>query len=200
MPAQCTSILLLNAIFWRMLVRVLYKCYVPPSIGGLSFPHPMRHLSTGLVAIILLISPLADAATAVPRLEPTGDIIVNGRDIEWNATPNPGYAFAAEQAEYRAWMREEYRSWKSQWKEPLDQERFAALNRRARQILAASHRRAVRTGNWNFRPRLVTAGETSSETATAHKERSRPSRRSIIQAAEERNAVKVPAAVGLMRM
>ncbi len=153
----------------------------------------MKTLSTAILALTLLFSPLAEAATAVPRLEPTGDIIVNGRDVEWNAESNAGYIYAKEQAEYRTWMREEYRAWKSQWQEPLDAERFGEQNRLARQILAASHRRAVRTGNWNRKPRLLIATEPTEETPVAQQQYNRPSRRSIILEAEARNAVKVPA-------
>lgn len=153
----------------------------------------MKTFSTAILALTLLFSPIAEAATAVPRLEPTGDIIVNGRDVEWNAEPNVGYVYAEEQAEYRTWMREEYRAWKGQWQEPLDAERFGEQNRLARQILAAGHRRAVRTGNWDRKPRLVIATEAVAETPVVVQQFSRPSRRSIILEAEFRNAVRVPA-------
>lgn len=153
----------------------------------------MKTFTTGLLALTLLFSPIAEAATAVPRLEPTGDIIVNGRDVEWNAESNDGYRYAEEQAEYRAWMREEYRAWKGQWKEPLDAEQFGEQNRVARQILAAAHRRAVRTGDWTRKPRLVISKKPTTQTPVVVQEFSRPSRRTIIQEAESRNAVKVPA-------
>ena len=153
----------------------------------------MKNFSAGLLGLTLLFSPIAEAATAVPRLEPTGDIIVNGRDVEWNAESNAGYIYAEEQAEYRTWMREEYRAWKGQWKEPLDAERFGEQHRLARQILAAGHRRAVRTGNWSRKPRLVVSTEPTAEAPVVVQQYNRPSRRSIILEAEARNAVKVPA-------
>jgi len=143
----------------------------------------------------LLLSPLALAATAVPRLEPTGDIIRNGQNLEWSMESNSGYAYAAEQKLFRAWMRETYLAWKGQWQEPLDAERFGVQHRRVRQVLTASHRRAVRTGDWDIRPSLLVGTDRISAVRTVERTYSRPSRRTIINEAEMRNVVRVPATV-----
>ncbi|TSC99886.1 MAG: hypothetical protein Greene101449_479 [Candidatus Peregrinibacteria bacterium Greene1014_49] len=157
----------------------------------------MKKFRSSLIGLTLaLLSPLALAANPVPKAEPTGDIIQNGKDIEWNAVPNAGYVYAEEQKLYRAWMRETYLAWKTQWQEPLDQERFSAEHRRVRQILTAAHRRAVRTGEWDAQPNFTVSMKKISEPRTMEpfaRTYSRPSRRRIVQEAEMQNAVRVGA-------
>lgn len=157
----------------------------------------MKKLSIAVGIALTVIAPLALAATPVPKTEPTGDIIKNGHDIEWNAESNAGYEFAEEQKAFRAWMRETYLDWKTQWQEPLDQERFSQEHRRVRQILTAAHRRAVRTGDWDARPNFTGSMKQISAPApmqpAPERAYSRPSRRLIVQEAEMRNVVRVGA-------
>lgn len=157
----------------------------------------MKKLSIAFSLALTILAPLALAATPVVKTEPTGDIIKNGRDIEWNAESNAGYEFAEEQKVFRAWMRETYLAWKAQWQEPLDQERFSAEHRHVRQILTAAHRRAVRTGEWNARPNFTASMNKISAPApmmpAPQRAFSRPSRRSIVQEAELQNAIRVGA-------
>lgn len=152
----------------------------------------MQKCTIGLIGLTLaLLSTTAIAATAVPRLEPTDDIIRNGQNLEWNAESNAGYAYAAEQKLFREWMRETYLAWKGQWQEPLDALRFGAEHRRVRQVLTASHRRAVRTGDWDVRPHLFVGTDRMSAVRPVE----RPSRRHIVREAEMRNVVRVGATV-----
>jgi hypothetical protein len=158
----------------------------------------MKKLSMSLIGLtLLIISPLALAATGVSKSEPTGDIVRNGQDIEWNAESNAGYMYAAEQKEFRVWMRQTYLAWKTQWQEPLNQERFSAEHRHVRQILTAAHRHAVRTGEWNARPDFTVSmskvSKSLPEKPVMNSAFSRPSRRLIVLEALHSNVVKVPA-------
>lgn len=143
--------------------------------------------ATLLGLLILLLPSLALAATVVPRLEPTDDIIRNGRDLEWSQPAGVDDSYAEKQRDFQAWMRETYRAWKSQWREPLDAERFGAEHRRVRKIITAAHRRAVRTRQWHVRSTVLLSEGGPSQPAAPTRAYSRPSRRSIVAESQMRS-------------
>lgn len=151
----------------------------------------MQRFATSLISLSLLLgAPLAHAAT-VPMDESDNSIIRHGHDLDWNQPEMTPYEMAAQQKAFQEWMKSEYAAWKAQWQEPLNPAVFAVQNRRARSILTAAHREAVRTGNWNRKPLLsigLAVRPTVEKKMTNTYERM--SRRQIVNNAEARNRVK----------
>jgi hypothetical protein len=147
-----------------------------------------RTLAAALIA--LSASPVAFAVSTTTS-EPKGSIVRPGEDLEWRQSPDTEYPFSGEQKRYQQWMTQQYNAWRNLWAEPLNPVVFNAENRRVRRILTSSHRRAVRTGNWDVYPTLMEGTDRASNVRPVERITKRPSRRLIVREAQRLNTVQL---------